>query len=305
MWLKTSILKLSACLLIASLLFTACTSKKEGNSDKKKILASTGMIADVIKNLVKDDAEIQVLIATGLDPHSFTTTHGDLVKLKQANLVFYNGLHLEGKIHHTLEGLPKSFAVSEALDKSEVRKLDQLGTDPHIWLDVVLWTKVTKYIATQLQKELPELAEKIKKNEITYVATLEKLNLEVKERIDKIPVNQRVLITSHDAFGYFGARYGIKVMGIKGFSTTNETSVKRAEELAAFIVKNNIKTIFPETSTSPKDLKTLIQACKSKGATISLGKELYSDSMGPEGTPGGTYEGMIKQNVSIIESSLK
>ncbi len=303
-------------LLIIALLsgiFVSCqsTSKEETNVNKRlNIVATTGMIADVVANIVKDSADVTALMGPGVDPHLYKATQGDLKKLRSADVIFYNGLHLEGKLGEIFKKLGNTKpveAVGEAISPEQLINNSTMGGqfDPHIWFDVSLWRQVTEHISNSLQVHDSTNAEYYQKNSNAYISELEKLHQKVKSTIASIPESQRILITAHDAFGYFGLAYGIEVRGLQGISTLSEFGLKDVADLVNFIVENQIKAVFVESSVPEKYIESVVEGCQKKGHQVVVGGTLYSDAMGNEGTAEGTYIGMVTSNVETIANALK
>lgn len=294
--------------VLIAVLFSSCSGTSDIGS-KPSILATTGMLADITIQIVGDSAEVNVLMPAGTDPHSYKATQNDLTLLNDADVVIYNGLHLEAKMHEVLEQLEEqgkpTVSAERAIPKDQVRKLDAHGSDPHVWLSVPLWKGVATEIYNKLVALHPENKDFYESNYNSYVEKMDAVDVEIRENIALIDSNKRVIITSHDALGYFGAEYGLEVKGIKGFSTTSETSIKYAQELVEFIVEKDIHTIFPESSTSDKDLKRILEVCEERNHELKLGEELYTDSMGEEGSDAGTYLGMLRSNAETLKNALK
>ncbi len=300
-------------LVMVSVLLVACADKSENSSDKKiKIVTvgTTGMVADAITNITGDKAEVDVLMGAGVDPHLYKVTQGDLQKLQQADIIFYNGLHLEGKMSEVLEKLSKKkkvIAVSDGVTKSNLRVLDEKGTvpDPHIWFSVSVWKQAVLFASSELQKVDSLNSKLYKANTIQYSAQLDSLDEWVKKQINTIPIQSRLLITAHDAFGYFGQYYNIEVKGLQGISTVSDYGLNDVTSLVNTITTRKIKAIFIETSVSDKSIKAVVEGCKAKGHEVKIGGTLFSDAMGQAGTPEGTYIGMVKANVNTIVKALK
>ena len=294
---------------ISILFLFSCSSTKKENG-KLYIVATTGMIQDALQNIAKEKAEVVGLMGPGVDPHLYKPTPGDLAELRKADVVVYNGLHLEGKMGEVFEQLAKQkpvIAIADNIDASRL-KAPQDGSqayDPHIWFDVSLWREAIGYAGSKLSTVDKSNAEYYAKNTTDYANKLDSLHLWVKEKIKEIPTKQRVLITAHDAFGYFGTAYEIEVKGLQGISTLSEFGLRDVSELVDFIVENNIKAVFVETSVSSKSLETVVSGCREKGHEVKIGGTLYSDAMGEAGTTEGTYIGMVKANVNTIVNSLK
>jgi manganese/zinc/iron transport system substrate-binding protein len=299
------------CLVILLSLLISCepnsTNENQDSGKKPFFLATTGMIADIIKNVAGDSARVESLMGAGVDPHLYKATRQDLSQLREADVIFYNGLYLEGKMAEVLEKLGQQkpvFAVSEGIPSQKIQRMGE-APDPHIWFDVQLWHAATAYIAQELSKKYPSQAGYFQKNAKVYQDSLMKLDEEVREDLLKIPKDRRVLITAHDAFGYFGKAYQVEVRGLQGISTISEFGVRDIKELVDFIVKQKIKAVFVESSISPKSLEAVVRACEQKGHKIRIGGTLYSDAMGADGTSEGTYIGMVRANVKTIVKALK
>ena len=288
-----------------------CKPKDQPADNKKmQIVTTTGMIKDAVENVVGDGAEVVALMGPGVDPHLYKATHGDLEKLTNADIVFYNGLHLEGKMGEVLEKLGRTkpvIAVSSEISEDLLRAVPGFqGThDPHIWFDVNLWENAVRSISNFMQKHDSVNAKSYSQNGDRYITQLDSLHEAVKKSISQIPETQRVLITAHDAFGYFGDAYDIEVRGLQGISTVSEFGLKDVTDLVDFIIARKIKAIFVETSVSQKSIEAVVQGCQQKKWDVKIGGSLYSDAMGPAGTPEGTYIGMVSANVRIMVDALK
>ncbi|WP_426451700.1 metal ABC transporter solute-binding protein, Zn/Mn family [Paenibacillus sp. S-38] len=292
---------------------TACgrdEAAQTGVSGKVKITATIGMIADIAREVGGEHVEVTGLMKSGVDPHLYKASQGDVKKLEQADLILYNGLHLEGKMVEIFENMQKSrptVAVSKNIPESKLRSMDD-GTashDPHIWFDVKHWMTATETVRDELSKLDAAHAEDYKKNAEAYLAKLKELDTYAKEQIASIPEGQRVLVTAHDAFGYFGDAYGIKVMGLQGISTASEPGSKDVIDLRDYLVQNQIKAVFVESSVPKKSIEAMIEGARKQGHEIKIGGELFSDAMGEEGTAEGTYLGMVRHNVDTIVKALK
>jgi manganese/zinc/iron transport system substrate-binding protein len=306
-------MRLFLIILGAAFFLGACTPKKEWNKDsqsKMRIVTTTGMIKDAVENITGDKADVIALMGPGVDPHLYKATQGDLQKLTDADVVFYNGLHLEGKMGEVLEKLGHSkpvIAVASEIPDSLLRAVPGFqGThDPHIWFDVKLWENAVRTISHFMQKHDTAHAATYNDRGNRYILQLDSLHEAVKNSIAVVPEKQRVLITAHDAFGYFGDAYKIEVRGLQGISTVSEFGLRDVTELVNFIISRQIKAIFVETSVSQKSIEAVVQGCQQKNWNVKIGGSLYSDAMGPAGTPEGTYIGMVSANVKLIVESLK
>ncbi|MDT0125847.1 zinc ABC transporter substrate-binding protein [Paenibacillus sp. RRE4] len=300
-----------ACVVLIIVL-TACSGTPGTDANGKvQVTATTGMIADVAREVGGAYVEVTGLMGPGVDPHLYKASQGDIRKLEQAKVIFYNGLHLEGKMTSILEKMSKSKLVTAVAEKIPVEELHSGqatgGTeyDPHVWFNVKHWMRATEAVRDTLVEADPDHAEQYKTQATAYLEKLEALDAEVREKIGQIPEESRVLVTAHDAFGYFGQAYGIKVMGLQGISTAAEYGAKDVSELRDFLVENQIKAVFIESSVPAKAMEAIIAGAAEKGHTVSIGGELFSDAMGAEGTAEGTYIGMVRHNVETIAAALK
>ncbi|RAI96906.1 manganese/zinc/iron transport system substrate-binding protein [Paenibacillus pabuli] len=308
---QRGLMTLAAVVLV--IVLTACSGSAEtgGSEGKVQVTATTGMIADVAREVGGAYVDVTGLMGPGVDPHLYKASQGDIRKLEQAKVIFYNGLHLEGKMTDILEKMSKSktvTAVSENIPVEELRSgKDTGGTeyDPHVWFDVSHWMHAAEAVRDTLVEADPEHAEEYKTQAEQYLMKLEALDSEVREKIQEIPEASRVLVTAHDAFGYFGQAYDMKVMGLQGISTAAEYGARDVSELRDYLVENNIKAVFVESSVPAKAMEAIIAGAAEKGHTVSIGGELFSDAMGAEGTEEGTYIGMIRHNTQTIVEALK
>lgn len=297
--------------LIACLLFTACGGgEKSVKSDKVSVVTTTGMIADVVKNVGKDSVTVQALMGPGVDPHLYKATQGDLGRLQDADIIFYNGLHLEGKMGEVFEKLERIKNVVPVAGRIDVSRLlsDPIykdAHDPHVWFDVSLWASTIEVVVDILSKEDPDNAAFYQKNGKDFNDELSLLDKWVRTQISTVPEDKRILITAHDAFNYFGRAYDIEVRGLQGISTLSEFGLKDRVDLVNFIVEKQIKAVFVETSVSQKNINAIIEGCQQKGHNVIVGGYLFSDAMGADGTPEGTYVGMVRANVNTIVNSLR
>jgi manganese/zinc/iron transport system substrate-binding protein len=273
-------------------------------------VVTTTLLADAIRNIVKDSAEVVSIMGPGVDPHLYKASLGDLRKFMEADYIFYQGLHLEGKMAEVLGKLARTKSVTALGDMlpSELIHQPVVGgnfPDPHIWFDVTLWKKLVLIACDVLVKQNPQAANYFIKNTETYAKELDSLNSYVRTQIHSIPEQKRVLITAHDAFSYFGRAYNIEVMGLQGISTQAEFGLRDVSDLVKLIVDRNIKAVFVETSVSDKALRAVVEGVTSKKKKLIIGGLLYTDALGAEGTPEGTYIGMVKYNVNTITNALK
>lgn len=291
-------------------LLASCSTPEKSTSGKLKVVATTGMLYDAVLNIAGDKVESEAIMGPGVDPHLYKATQGDLAKFKQADVIIYNGILLEGKLTEVLEKLGRQqpvFSVGDAIPTTML--LSAVGYtdayDPHVWFDVSRWKMVVAEISNALCKVDSANTVSYQENTATYLSKLDSLNDFVKTRIQEIPSDQRILITAHDAFGYFGDAYGMKVEGLQGISTVADFGLKDIANIIDTIIENNIKAIFVETSVSEKSINAVIVGCREKGHDVKIGGYLYSDAMGEFGTVEGTYIGMFKKNVNTIVEALK
>lgn len=296
--------------LLITISLISCNSSIQENKSahKPKIVCTTGMIADAMKNIFKDSAEVTALMGPGTDPHSYSTKPTDMKLLQEADVIVYNGLHLEGKMSDMLHNLARQktvIALGDGIPKENLRKIEGEATDPHIWFDTPIWITGIKYSLNKLTEKYPSHKKYLNNNAKQYTTKLNALHLETRSKIATIPKEQRVLVTAHDAFSYFGTAYNIEVKPLKGISTVSETSIKEVNDLIDLILKRKIKAIFVESSVNPKNIEMIAETCRQKGHNITIGGTLFSDAMGAENTPEGTYIGMVQSNVNTIVNALK
>ncbi len=273
-----------------------------------KVACTTGMVADVIREIGGDHVEITQLMGAGVDPHLYKASPGDVRILETADLICYSGLHLEGKLADTLSRMSKrkpTCALAEGLPEDRLLAAEGGFHDPHVWFDVSLWALTIERARAALEKLDPANATEFKTRATRYHDELMKLHTECIEKLKTIPKERRVLVTAHDAFHYFGKAYDIEVKAIQGISTEGEAGVNQINELVKFISEHHIKSVFTESSVSERNMQSLIEGCGQNGHSVARGGELYSDAMGPEGTAEGTYVGMVRANVEKIVAGLK
>lgn len=301
---------LSAVLLIMGFALGCGGGKEKPDIRTRKIdiVATTGMIGDAAKNIGGDRVSVITLMGPGVDPHLYKASEGDVTAMTRADIIFYQGLHLEGKMGEVFEqmsGRIKTVAVAEKIDPSELIEVQKGSHDPHIWFDLLLWKKVVKRIEAVLIELDSAHSEQYKSNTESYLQLLDATHEELKMMASEIPAEKRVLITAHDAFTYFGRRYGFEVKGLQGISTASEAGTKDVQQLVNFIVQRKIPAIFVESSIPVRKIEAVQAAVRSKGFNVAIGGELFSDAMGAPGTPEGTFVGMVKHNMRTITHALK
>lgn len=304
-------MKIQQLLIILTLFpIISCQPTETENDGRLQVVATTGMLYDAVINIAGEKVIAQAIMGPGVDPHLYKATQGDLSKLNQADIIIYNGLYLEGKMGEILKKLSarKSIiAAAEAIPDEQLISSTVFGHsyDPHVWFDVSIWQEAVKEISSKLQAIDAENAAYYKQKTTAYLSTLDSLHGWVKTEIEKIPKKQRVLVTAHDAFGYFGRAYNIEVRGLQGLSTASDFGLKDIADITDLIIERNVKAIFVETSVSEKAINAVLIGCNEKGHEVTIGGYLYSDAMGEFGTPDGTYLGMVKSNVETITNGLK
>lgn len=293
-------------------LLAACGDDDDGGEDDGKInvVTTTGMIADAVRNVGGEHVNVTGLMGPGIDPHLYRPTASDVNRLDGADIIFFNGLELEGRmtdIFERLASMKPTVAVSENIPQDQLLASQQYENahDPHIWFDVSLWKSVVEVIAAELSEHDPDNADIYAANAAAYLEELDELDAYVFEQVETIPESSRVLITAHDAFGYFGKRYGIEVIGLQGISTAAEAGAADVQALTNTIIEREIKAIFVESSVPRATIEAVQAAVRARGSEVEIGGELYSDAMGDEGTKGGTYIGMITSNIDTIAEALR
>jgi manganese/zinc/iron transport system substrate-binding protein len=301
--------------LAAAAVLSGCNSAAD-NSDvstrKVRVVATTGMIADLAKNMGGERTDVTGLMGAGVDPHLYRPEPRDVDLLGKADLILYNGQHLEGKMSDVLDHLKgRKIATVAVTDRFDPKK-DLIHAeegfeaiyDPHVWFDVSLWMKAAERVRDALVERDPKHAEVYRTNAAKYVVALAELHAYVKSQATGIPKEKRVLITAHDAFHYFGRAYDFEVRGLQGVSTATEASPKAVSELATLIADRKIPAIFVESSVPQKNVEAVQAAVRAKGFDVALGGELYSDALGTPGTPTGTYVGMVRHNIDTLFKAL-
>ncbi|SDB62750.1 manganese/zinc/iron transport system substrate-binding protein [Flavobacteriaceae bacterium MAR_2010_188] len=302
---KNILILLGACIFIIG-------CKSENSSDQRlKVVTTTSMITDLVTNIGGDLISVQGLMGSGVDPHLYKASEGDVHKLGSADVVFYNGLHLEGKLVEVFEKMQSrkvnTVALSDALDKSTLIGSEYFASnyDPHIWFNVDYWEQATAYVVETLSKDAPEYKDDFEENGKIYIEKLQALKEDLHSKISTLPEEKRILVTAHDAFNYFGKSFGFEVVGLQGISTATEAGVQDVQRLAGFIIEKKIKAIFIESSVPKRTIEALKAAVNAQNYDVEIGGTLYSDALGNPGTDEGTYIGMFKYNVETIVNALK
>lgn len=296
-------------LLLFAITLLSCKEQSE-KSEKLNIVTTTTMITDLVKNIGGDYVVINGLMGAGVDPHLYKASEGDVSKLYEADIIFYGGLHLEGKlvdIFEKMEGSKNTVSLGDRLPKDELIPSEYFASnyDPHVWFNIQFFKQFAQIVTDELSKADAKNAQSYSENNKNYQKKLDSLEIEIKTIIASLPEEKRILVTAHDAFNYFGKAYGFNVVGLQGISTATEAGVKDVQNLSEFIIQNNIKAIFIESSVPRRTIEALQQAVLSKNHNVEIGGSLYSDALGNPGTAEGTYIGMFKYNVNTIVNALK
>ncbi|WP_163515236.1 metal ABC transporter solute-binding protein, Zn/Mn family [Gelidibacter japonicus] len=296
--------------LLTFIYFSGCKDAKPDNGNLN-IVTTTTLITDLLNQIGGDKLNVQGLMGSGVDPHLYKASAGDVTKLSNADLIFYGGLHLEGKLVDVFEKMESqnitTIAVSDALDKNTLIGSEYFASnyDPHIWFDVHNWELISTFVVQKLSEADPENKVYFEENGKNYLEKLKVLDAEIKSIIETLPKEKRILVTAHDAFNYFGQAYGFEVVGLQGLSTATEAGVQDVQNLSNFIIDKKIKAIFVESSVPRRTIEALQAAVNSKNHHVEIGGTLYSDALGNAGTAEGTYIGMFKYNVNTIVNALK
>lgn len=294
--------------LISLVFFSSCST---ADQEKKSIIivTTTGILGDCISQIVDGQAKVVSIMGAGVDPHLYKASQGDISKLSEADIIVYNGLHLEGKMAQMLKNFSKTkpvFAIGDYIEKSDLKRVDNTSNlvDPHVWFSPNLWLDGLSGIAKELDKQ--NGLDSITENYQEYAKNIQSTQIKIHQLLDdSLDSTKRILITSHDAFEYFGDAFNFKVRGLQGISTTAEYGTRDIKELTDFIIKNLIKSVFVETSVPNKNLEAVVASARARGYNIRIGGTLYSDALGEENSLGGTYKGMLISNVQTIIKGLK
>ena len=299
------------CLAVAILTFftfAACAPAQDRYDGRLNVTVTTTMLLDLTQQIGGDCVNVQGLMGSGVDPHQYRASAGDVIKMQQADVVIYSGLHLEGKMGDVLSSLESYgktvICAADGIDEEQLIQNDGVY-DPHIWFDVSLWKLAAEEVAGGLAEVDPQNKESYQKNLTDYVRQLDELERYIQEKANELVENQRVLITAHDAFGYFGRAYGFTVMGLQGVSTAAEAGTADVSRLAAFIAEKMIHAVFVETSLPIKSIEALQEAVRAKGFETALGGTLYSDSLGDETNGEDNYIAAFRHNIDVIVDGLK
>lgn len=274
-----------------------------------RVVATTGQVAEAVRNVGGQRVTVQALMGPGVDPHLYKASAGDVLKIQNADVVMYSGLALEGRMIDIFERLGRTkptYGIADAIPAERLRRPPEFqgAYDPHVWFDPTLWSYAVDEAARRLSELDPLNAATYTTNAARYRAELASLDQYIRQRIASIPEASRVLITAHDAFGYFGAQYGVEVRGLQGISTASEAGAADVQGLARFIAERKIPAMFVETSVPQATIEAVLEAVQARGKQVVIGGQLYSDALGEAGTPEGTYIGMFRYNVDTIAKGL-
>ncbi len=285
------------------------TPASGAGAGRLKIVATTGMIGDVAANIAGERAQVTTLMGEGVDPHLYKASPGDVRLLADADVIFYNGLHLEGRMADVIVKMAQKqtvVRVTEGIEESRLREPPEFAGhfDPQVWFVVMLWARAAERVRDALVEKDPAGRGVYEANAERYLGELRALDAWARETIATIPEQNRVMVTAHDAFGYFGAAYGLKVLGVQGISTDSEASLQDINGLVDLLVEGKVPAVFVESTVPRKTIDALIEGCRARGHTVAVGGELFSDAMGAEGTAEGTYIGMVRHNVDTVARAL-
>ena len=295
------------CLFVIFLVACKAPTKSSG---KLKVVVTTSMLTDLVKNIGGDLIDLQGLMGAGVDPHLYKASEGDVSKLFNADVIFYNGLHLEGKlvaVFEKMETQKTTVALGEFLAKEGLIGSDYFASnyDPHVWFNIQYFKEFSDKVTSVLSEEDPKNAASFTANNLAFQQKLDLLHTAVVNTIATLAPEKRILVTAHDAFNYFGKAYGFKVVGLQGLSTATEAGVQDVQKLSEYIIANKVKAIFIESSVPRRTIEALQEAVLSKGHQVSIGGSLYSDALGDGGSVEGTYVGMFFYNIKTIVNALQ
>lgn len=296
-------------LLILSTFLFGCKNAIEDDG-KIKVVTTTNILADLVSEIGGNQISLQSLMGAGVDPHLYKASEGDVSKLYNADIIFYSGLHLEGKLVDIFEKMQSSkntVSLGDRLPKDQLIASANFGSnyDPHVWFNIQFFKQFAQIVTDELSKADAENADVYAENNKKYQAKLDSLEAELKASINTLPKEKRILVTAHDAFNYFGKAYDFEVVGLQGISTASEAGVRDVQNLSEFIIENKVKAIFVESSVPRRTIEALKAAVLSKNHNVEIGGSLYSDALGDPGTEEGTYIGMFKYNMNTIVNALK
>jgi manganese/zinc/iron transport system substrate-binding protein len=313
------VIVLATAALVATIYWSRSRSEKEapgsvlaptGTTRPLRVLATTGMVADLVRRVGGPAVSVTAMMGPGVDPHLYKASESDIRRMSEADLLFYSGLHLEGKLTEVFEQMASrgkaAVALADGLPAARLLPIEPGSDtwDPHVWFDVSLWAETTGTVAAALGAAAPAYGDLFATRAEMVREELLALHESIRMRFEAIPEERRILVTAHDAFGYFGRAYGLSVLAVQGVSTATEAGAGDIQRLAAVLAERRIPALFLESSVAPGIVHAVQAAVRSRGWTVRLGGELYSDAMGPEGSGAETYAGMLDHNVETIVSAL-
>jgi manganese/zinc/iron transport system substrate-binding protein len=287
-----------------------CTPPEPAESQGRlNVVATVGMIRDVVENVGGPRVHVTGLMGPGVDPHLYKASEGDVRRLFRADVVFYGGLHLEARMAEVLGEMAsrtRVVAVTDAIPRTLLRAPSEFegSYDPHVWFDVRMWAMTADTIAGALAAADPAHAAGYRARAAAYRARLDTLDAYVRAQAARVPRERRVLVTAHDAFGYFGRAYGFEVRGLQGLSTSTEAGTADVQVLADFIARRRIPAVFVESSIPRRTIEAVQEAVRDRGWQVRIGGSLHSDALGSPGTPAGTYVGMVRHNIDTLVGAL-
>jgi len=301
--------------LLIGLVLSGCSKNQDVSNtsesttkDTIQIVVTIAQIGEPMEMIGGERVEVKSLMGPGVDPHLYEATQGDITTLQNADIILYNGLHLEGnmgEIFTKLSETKPTFALGESLDQAMLLTDDEGAIDPHIWFDLDLWKAALENATEELIKYSPEDEDYFEKNKQSYFSQIDDIKADAIEKLSSIPQEKRVLVTAHDAFGYFGQMFNIEVVGLQGLSTEDEVGLSDIQSTIDLLVEKQVPSVFVESSINQNSIQAVIEGAKKAGLDVSLGGELFSDAMGEAGTNEGSYLGMYEHNVDTIYHALK
>jgi len=288
---------------------SACAQESKGQepSTPRRVVCTTGMVADLARSVLGPGAQVQTLMGPGVDPHLYKPSRDDVARIMASELVVSNGLMLEGKMGELLSRADRgrsAIAIGSLLPAERVIRPEEADAhpDPHVWMDPALWAVAAERFAHAVAPDAPESA--MHRRAAEYASTLRELDAWAREVVATIPPSQRVLITSHDAFAYLGRAYGLRVEGVQGVSTDSEPGLKRIRELVELVVSQRVPAVFIESSVSPRSVEAIVEGARARGHAVRIGGELFSDAPGADGAWEGSVAGMVDHNITTIVRAL-
>lgn len=284
------------------------TSARSG-SQPLRVVTTIGMLADVARNVGGNCVDVTAIMGPGVDPHLYKASARDVTAFRDADVILYSGYGLEGQLGDVLqrfsEQQPTMAVAPASIQPADLLGMANLhGIDPHLWMDVSLWAKTVPTIATKITELAPACAEQVTANAQAYAAQLQALHGWIREAIGTIPAERRLMVTAHDAFGYYGRAYGIEVAGIQGISTESEAGIADIRDMARLVAERQVPVVFVESTINPRTIQAVVDAARQLGQDVDVGSQLFSDAMGAEDTHAGTYLGMLFANTRTITEAL-